>query len=168
MHEKFARILEAVEETTAGMTEEQMCICPEGKWTTAQVLEHLALTYGGTAKAFRKRAIEGPQGGSPTLKQRLGHLLVLDMGVFPFKRKSPEPVAPTGKLAGREALDLLKRNLMEMDTAFAEYKAKHGPGGRVANHPVLGPLTYDQWPKFHLNHALHHMKQIRTLRVGQG
>ena len=168
MNEKFAKILEAVEATTEGMTDEDWKFRPEGKWGAPEVLEHLALTYSGTAKAFRKRILEGPQGGSPNLKQRVGHLLVLEMGVFPIKRKSPEPVAPKGEIGGKEALELLKRNLVEMDRAFADYKEKHGPAGKVATHPILGPLTYDQWPKFHLNHARHHMKQIKALRAAKG
>lgn len=165
MHEKFTKILKAVDETTGGMTEEEFMFRPEGKWSAAEVLEHLALTYGGTARAFQKRVTEGPQGGSPSFKERLGHLLVLEMGVFPFKRKSPEPVAPRGNLCGKDALELLHRNLQEMDAAFVAYQAKHGTKGRVAKHPILGPLTYEQWPKFHLNHARHHMKQIRLLKA---
>lgn len=165
MHEKFAKILKAVDETTAGMTEEEWMFRPEGKWSAADVLEHLALTYGGTARAFLKRVTEGPQGGSPSFKERVGCLLVLEMGVFPFKRKSPEPVAPRRNLRGKEALELLQRNLQEMDAAFAAYQAKHGTKGRIAKHPILGPLTYEQWSKFHLNHARHHMKQIKLLRA---
>src|SRR5947209_8267091 len=138
MHEKFARILTAVDETTADMTEEQMKFRPEGKWAPADVLEHLALTYGGTAKSFQKRVGEGPAGGSPTIKQRIGALLVLELGLFPFKRKSPEMVAPKGEMGGKEALELLKRNLAEMDSAFAAYREKHGEKGRIANHPILG------------------------------
>jgi len=167
MHEKFAEISRLVDQATDGMSDGQFMFHPEGKWSASEVLEHLALTYGGTAKAFQKRTAEGPQGGRPTIKQRFAHLLVLEMGVFPFKRKSPVPVAPKGQISGREALELLKRNLQEMDSAFAAYHGKHPAEVRVANHPILGPLTYEQWPKFHLNHARHHMKQIAALRAAQ-
>src|SRR4051812_25018933 len=167
MREKFAMILKAVDETTAGMTEEQMKFRPDGKWSTCDVLEHLALTYGGTAKGFRRRILEGPEGGAPTLKQRMGQVLVLDLGLFPFKRKSPEPVAPRANLCGKDALDLLKRNMAEMEAALADYQARHGVKGKVAKHPILGPLTLEQWGRFHLNHALHHMKQIKGLRAAQ-
>src|SRR4051812_7904721 len=114
MHEKFAQILVAVDETTGGLKDEQFAVRPDGRWSPADVLEHLALTYGGTAKAFQKRIAEGPAGGSPTFKQRLGHILVLELGLFPFKRKSPEPVAPKSNMAGKDALELLKRNLSAM------------------------------------------------------
>lgn len=167
MNQEFAKIEAIVDDATAGMTEEQLRFRPEGKWSSCEVLEHLALTYGGTAKAFQKRVAEGPQGGSPTLKQRAAHLMVLECGIFPFKRKSPVQVAPKGEIGGREAMALLKQNLKNMDAAFAAYKEKHGGKGRVANHPVLGPLTLEQWPKFHLNHARHHMKQIQALRAEQ-
>lgn len=165
MNEKCAKIEAAVNEITAGMTEEQLRFHTPGRWASADILEHLALTYGGTAKAFEKRLAEGPQGGNPSLKQRIGHLLVLELGIFPFKRKSPKPVEPKGDLSGKEAMELLRRNLKEMDAAFEAYVAKHGAAGRVANHPILGPLTYEQWLKFHLNHGLHHVKQIRLLKA---
>jgi hypothetical protein len=167
MQERFGKILKAVDEITAGMTEEQMSYRPEGKWSTCDVLEHLALTYGGTAKGFRKRILEGPEGGTPTAKQRVGQLLVLELNVFPFKRKSPAMVAPKANLCGQDALALLKRNLAEMEVALYEYSAKHGAKGKAAKHPVLGPLTLEQWGKFHLNHAMHHMKQIQGLRAAQ-
>jgi hypothetical protein len=36
---------------------------------------------------------------------------------------------------------------------------------KIADHPVLGPLTLHQWSRFHYVHARHHMKQIATLRT---
>src|SRR6185312_953271 len=119
MHnEKFAAIEATVDQATEDMTEEQLRFRPEGKWSTAEVLEHLALTYGGTAKVFEKRLAEGPLGGPCTPKQVVGQVLTLELGLFPFKRKSPEPVAPKGTIGGAEALGLLKANLKKMDDAF--------------------------------------------------
>lgn len=169
MHnEKFAAIEATVDQATEDMTEPQLQFRPAGKWSSAEILEHLALTYGGTARVFEKRLAEGPQGGAPTPKQMIGQVLTLDLGVFPFRRKSPEPVAPKGKVGGAEALGLLKSNLKKMDDAFAAYAAKHQTGECAANHPILGPLTLNQWPKFHLNHCRHHMEQIAELRAAQG
>jgi hypothetical protein len=168
MHnEKFAAIEATVEQATEDMTEPQLQFHPAGKWSAADVLEHLALTYGGTARVFEKRLAEGPQGGTPTPKQMVGQALTLELGLFPFKRKSPEPVAPKG-IGGAEAMSLLKTNLKKMDDAFAAFAAKHQGGGKVAPHPILGPLTLKQWPKFHLNHCRHHMEQIAELRAAQG
>ncbi len=170
MHnEKFAAIEATVDQATEDMTEEQLRYRPaEGKWSAADVLEHLALTYGGTARVFEKRLAEGPLGGMPTPKQVVGQVLTLELGLFPFKRKSPEPVAPKGTIGGGEALGLLKSNLKKMDDAFAAFSAKYPGGGKVSPHPVLGPLTLKQWPKFHLNHCRHHMEQIAELRAAQG
>jgi hypothetical protein len=43
-------------------------------------------------------------------------------------------------------------------------EAKFGSRIKVLDHPILGPLSIDQWRRFHLVHGLHHVKQIRRLR----
>jgi hypothetical protein len=71
-------------------------------------------------------------------------------------------VMPTGAIGGKEALDLIRNNLAEMDRLHAECLARFGHRGYLANHPVLGPLTITQWPKFHWVHTRHHMKHVRA------
>lgn len=137
---------------------------PSGKWSAAQILEHLALAFGGTARAFRKAAKEGRNlGGHPTLADRLRVFVVTQVGYFPKGRKSPEVVLPTGTLQGSEALRVIHENLAAMDDAYADCRRKL-PKGRVADHPVLGPLRLEEWPRFHLAHTRHHMKQIERIK----
>ena len=42
------RIQSAILSTTAGMSAGQFQWHPESKWSTAEILEHLSLTYSGT------------------------------------------------------------------------------------------------------------------------
>jgi hypothetical protein len=51
-----------------------------------------------------------------------------------------------------------------MDRQLSRCQETCGSKGWLANHPVLGPLTIYQWPKFHRVHTRHHMKQIRAMR----
>ena len=51
------------------------------------------------------------------------------------------------------------------DDAISRCEARFGAGAKLANHPVLGPLTARQWRTFHLVHARHHMKQIAHIRA---
>jgi hypothetical protein len=168
MHPMFAEALAAIDSATAGMTEEQLTFHPEGKWSSAQILEHLSIAFGGTAKMLEKCLKEGkPLGDFPNLKQRLFGLILLDLGYFPKGRTAPAGVTPKGQLGGMEALAQIRANLIQMDKALAECEQKISKDRCIANHPVLGPLRIDQWPKFHRVHTLHHMKQIRSLRAQQ-
>jgi hypothetical protein len=64
------------------------------------------------------------------------------------------------------------RKIAEMDEIIGRCERELGGGkfrGRaIVEHPILGPLTAGQWRKFHLVHGMHHVKQIRRLRGGQG
>jgi len=48
------QLLNAITSATRGMTVEELTRHPEGKWSSAQILEHLYLTYTGTAKGFER------------------------------------------------------------------------------------------------------------------
>ncbi|MCU1305522.1 MAG: DinB superfamily protein [Acidobacteriaceae bacterium] len=150
------------------MTEEQLTYHPEGKWSTAQILEHLSLAFGGTAKAFERALAEGkPLGDNPSFKQKLRDMLVLEIGYFPRGRTAPTMVTPKGEMKGLEALAKIRENLIRMDKAHGECQKTLSRERCIANHPVLGPLNFEQWPKFHRVHTLHHMKQVRALRSTQ-
>ncbi len=83
------RLLNAITSATRGMTVEELTRHPEGKWSSAQILEHLYLTYTGTAKSFERCWEAGkPLASSLTLKQRLGIALVIKAGYFPDGRSN--------------------------------------------------------------------------------
>jgi len=41
---------------------------------------------------------------------------------------------------------------------------RFGAKTRLLDHPILGPLTAEQWRKFHWVHGRHHAKQILRLK----
>ena len=164
MDSTLQRVKEAIETATGGMTAQQLVQHPEGKWSAAGILEHLSITYGGTAHLMRKCLEAGkPAGSAPTLKQRVAIWLVTGWGYFPTGRPAPDFTRPKG-LDGETALRTILENLAAMDQGLAECEQRFGSAVKVADHPVLGPLTVPQWRRFHLVHARHHMKQIDRLR----
>jgi hypothetical protein len=166
MNPVFSETLAAIDSATQGMTEEQLTFHSGGKWSTAQILEHLSLAFGGTAKAFERALAEGkPLGDKPSFVQRVKDFVVLEIGYFPEGRTAPTVVTPKGEMGGLEALALIRENLIRMDKAHGECKQKVSRERCIANHPVLGPLTLEQWPKFHRVHTFHHMKQVRAMRA---
>jgi hypothetical protein len=162
------RIGAIVERSVQGMTSEQLAWSPAGKWSTANILEHLSITYGGTARVLRKVIDNGaPLASRPTMYQRLATFVVTGLGVMPGGRQAPPMTVPTG-LAPDAALSAIRRNLLDMESALAD-AAQRIPGNRkIADHPILGPLTLRQWQRFHWVHTLHHTKQIFGLRLSLG
>ena len=168
MHLLLQEALEEIDSATAGMDGAQLNFHPAGKWSSAEILEHLSMTFDQTARGM-KRCLEAGKnlGDEPTMRQRLFHMIVLDLKHFPKGRKSPPKVEPTGQVRGLEAVARIRENLIAMDHTLGECREKLGTSGRLANHPVLGPLTNEQWCTFHCVHTKHHMKQIQALREQQ-
>ena len=168
MHPTTKQIRDAVANSTDGLSEHQLRLHPEGKWDSAGILEHLALTFGTTARLFEKILREGrPLATSLTLSHRTRQLVVLRFGYIPEGRKSPKRVEPTGTLSGREATELIFANLEKMDIALTECERRFGDKVKIADHPVLGPIRLSGWRKFHVLHTRHHMKQIDALTASQ-
>ncbi|HYM06222.1 MAG TPA: DinB family protein [Terriglobales bacterium] len=160
MDSYLERLRQTITSATGDMSVEELTRQPEGKWSVAQVLEHLYLTYTGTQKAFERCLKAGkPLAGIPTLKQRVATTAVTGLGYFPKGRKSPDQVLPRGVLAEKVVAEIGPQ-IVTMDKAIADCEARYGSRVRVLDHPVLGPLTARQWRKFHLVHGRHHVKQI--------
>ncbi len=166
MHPITVEIHKAIVEATEGLTEEHLRRHPEGKWDSASILEHLALTYGSTARVMDKCVREGhPLATSAKIRHRAAQLLVLGFNYIPGGRKAPERVLPTG-MGGKEALQLIFSNLEKMDEALRKCEEQFGSKKKIADHPVLGPIPISGWRRFHLAHTRHHMKQIQERARG--
>ena len=167
MDSYLQRLQDAIDSATRGMDAAALARHPDGKWSAAEVLEHLCLTYTGSSKGFERCLQEGrPLARTPTLKERVSTLLVTGLGYFPEGRKAPERTVPRGMAAG-EVVKTIETQIAAMDDLITRCETRFGRSTRILDHPVLGPLTARQWRKFHLIHAQHHMKQIGKLR-GQG
>jgi hypothetical protein len=155
----------AITSATSDMSTEELTRKREGKWSAAEVLEHLYLTYTGTQKAFERCLKAGrPLAGNPTLKQRVSVAAVTEFGYFPKGRKSPDPVLPKG-MPLEEVVAVIGPQIAAMDKVIAQCEERYGSRINVLDHPILGPLTARQWRKFHLAHGRHHVKQISRMKT---
>jgi hypothetical protein len=161
------RLRDAITSATHGMTTEDLRRHPEGKWSTAQVLEHLYLSYTGTVKGFERCLEAGkPLARPPVLKDRMKTFVVTGLGHMPKGRTAPERTQPRGMPADEVTREICPR-IAAMDEVIAQCESRFGKRTRVLDHPVLGPLTARQWRKFHWVHGQHHVKQIQKLRQAQ-
>ena len=138
---------------------------PPGKWTPAQIVEHLALGLNLSAETFRSRTYHAPMSRRRrTPAEHVARLFILGFRWFPPRRKAPERTTPPPHvtradaeahfLAGIEAWDQVDRALLPERRANLFVK-----------HPRMGDLTVEEWMRFHVIHARHHARQIRE-RIG--
>src|SRR5271169_2996356 len=106
MDPHLTRLQEAIAATTRGMTAEDFARHPEGKWSAAQILEHLYLTYTGTVKGFERCLQAGkPLATTPNFKQRIMIATVVKAGYLSSGRKAPPNTIPRGMPAEKVVED---------------------------------------------------------------
>lgn len=135
-----------------------------GRWSIADILEHLTLAFTLNAATFEKALASGHvRGRAPALTQRLARILVVDLGYFP-RVEAPEGTRPHGSIPADRSLAALRKAIATLDAALTRVAARFGERVLVANHPYFAGLTVSQWRKFHWRHTLHHMRQVQTLK----
>lgn len=158
------RLQDAITSATEDLSAEQLVRHPEGKWCTAEILEHLYLTYTGTTKGFERCVqCEQPMARPPELMDRLRKFVVIGLKHLPEGRKAPKNTVPKG-MPVEQVRAQIATAIAKMDAVIAEAEKKHGAETRLLDHPILGPLRGDEWRKFHWVHGKHHLKQIRRLQ----
>jgi hypothetical protein len=152
----------ALEQSSAGLTLAQLTARPPGKWTIAEILEHLSLAFSGTASGARRATSSGRRSSrTADFRSRFRAFVVVECGYFPTGVDAPKMVVPVG-IDPATALTMALRNLREMDAALTEAAAQFGTRVKLVDHPIMGPLSVRQWRRFHWVHTRHHVKQIRA------
>jgi hypothetical protein len=160
MDSRLARLETEIAAATMGITSSQLTEHAEGKWSVAEILEHLYLTYTGTTKGFERCLQEGHTLATrPSLYHRLATFVLTGLGYFPEGRKAPKQATPKG-IAPEKVMAEIGPQIVAMDRVAAQCEQKFGRHARVLDHPILGPLTIEQWRKFHALHGRHHCRQI--------
>lgn len=164
MDPRLARLQREIASATSGFSPEQFVWHEPEKWCAAEILEHLYLTYTGTLKGFG-RVLEADRSLASKViwKNRAQSFVVIGLGYLPTGRKSPDRAKPRG-LPADEVISQIGPTIAHLDNLMSGCSAKFGARTKLLDHPILGPLSVNQWCKFHLVHGLHHVKQIRRLR----
>jgi len=134
---------------------------PSGKWTPAQIVEHLAIGLEWSAEKFRARRNHAPmERRRLTPAERIAKLLILGLRWFPPGRKAPERSVPA-PLVARE---MAAAHFLAGVAAWDQLEGELLPARRndlFVKHPRLGDMTFEEWTRFHRVHARHHARQIR-------
>jgi hypothetical protein len=164
MDRRLDKLKQSLESALEGMSSEQWSWHPPGKWSAAEILEHLYLTYTGTIKGFERVMTSGkPLASRASMAHRVRTLVVVGLGHMPAGVKAPAVALPKG-LPAEKVRSEFGAKIGEMDAIIAQCEARFGRQVRVLDHPILGPLTAPQWRKLHVVHGRHHHKQLLRLR----
>jgi hypothetical protein len=164
MDPRLDKLKQTLESAVEGMSSEQWRWHPPGKWCAAEVLEHLYLTYTGTIRGFERVMTSGkPLGSRPSVRDRVKTLVVVGFGHMPAGVKAPAVAVPKG-LPAEKVREEFGAKIVEMDAIIARCEERFGRRIHVLDHPILGPLTAQQWRKLHVVHGWHHHKQLLQLR----
>jgi len=162
---QLERAHDALQRCSSGLTLAQLTARPPGKWTIAEIFEHLALAFSLTAVGARRAVTSGRRTSrTPDLRSRFRAFVVIDCRYFPTGVDAPKMVIPAG-IEPATALPMALANLREMDAALAEAATRFGTRVKLVDHPILGPLSVRQWRTFHWVHARHHVKQVNARTV---
>lgn len=137
-------------------------------WNTQQVIEHLILTYRNTGALFDRYLARNSPSQQPIAgKHRLMQFLVVRCGGFPRGVPAPEFVRPGRSgmppMSGDELAACLRSELEVMDAKLDKCLQAFG-SSPLAPHFALGPLTTEQWRRFHFVHGRHHLGQLARIR----
>jgi hypothetical protein len=135
----------------------------EGRWSVAQILEHLTYVEGAVGRLLRKQALEAAEHGTETESTPVGGWL--DMARLADRSRpfsAPEFLLPRGELDSAAALARLEELRVETRSALAA--ADGLPLGKVsAPHPALGMLDGYQWVLALGGHEGRHRAQIAEI-----
>jgi hypothetical protein len=154
-------LLDVVLGPLAGKTDADWYRAPAGKWNSAQIVEHLAISLEGSSKGFDSRRDKPPMTRrSKTVVERLASFCIVGLGWFPPGRKAPAGSRPAEQV-DRRRVETHFREGIERFNRIAPELLQSRPTDLFVKHPRLGDLTLGEWMQFHRIHCAHHAKQIR-------
>ena len=120
-----------------------------GKWTAAQNFYHLAAAF--------EASIEGLPVGFPIVARKVIRPMrwFITRVRFPPAIPIPESIRFRLEPPADADFETQKLRLLESIEQFKAFDGQH------PMHPVLGPLTRDEWIGFHLRHCQHHLSFIK-------
>jgi hypothetical protein len=164
MDSRLESLKQLLENAVDDMSSEQLSWHVPGKWSAAEVLEHLHLTYTGTIRGMEKVINHGaPLATRQSLKQRVLTSIVVRLRYIPSGFEAPRMVRPRG-LPVEQVRDEIWATLGAMDAIITQCEARFGCHVKLLDHPILGALTSTEWRTLHLVHGRHHHKQLLRLR----
>lgn len=164
MSPHLEKVRAQAERLTRGFEPEDWHYSRGEQWSASMILEHLLLTFTGTSKGLLKTLQSSePFCREATWRERTGRFYVLRLGRIPSGIKAAKNLTPKQGLPG-DNLRPFNDALVAMNSLLNDAERRFGKKTRILEHPMLGPLTAEEWRRFHRVHAEHHFRQIVARR----
>jgi hypothetical protein len=150
-------ILDAVEPVLA----EAWHRAPNGKWSLAQIVSHLAIGMDIVSGVLEKRVERTDMRRRATPKQQLLRHLALGMGKLPSAGKVPKATYPDER-PDPELVTAQFRIGVERFAAIVEHWPTERQQTIFAAHPILGDLNPPEWVRFFYLHCRYHRHGIEV------
>ena len=148
----------------AGRPDDDWQRAPAGKWTPAQIVEHLALSFEFSARGFESAS--GAQVRRPKKPlEWISTWFVFGVGWIPPGVRAPRRATPAGRIEAGDARRHFEDGLARWAALDGRPAAERNPAVFV-HHPRMGDLDQDEWLRFHLWHCRHHARQIERRLAG--
>jgi hypothetical protein len=165
LEEELARVRAEFESALDAIPEAVRTRAPEGQWSPAQIVWHVAKVERGVARMLeRKNAEIGPMATVPPGPSTKQVLTLLDQ--YPFldrtlKARAPEPLEAPAEV------DLVVELGRWRDGRVQLLQAAHTAGPRLSliryDHPLFGSFDGWQWVLMIARHEQRHMLQMREV-----
>jgi hypothetical protein len=164
---KVRRQLERLEEMILGDLEgvrgDAWHQAPAGKWSLAQIVDHLGRAMDTIADAFEAQTDQRPRDRRATPRHHLLRHLLLGAHKLPRPRQISERNRP-GQHPDPEMATASLRMAVQRLTAMCETWPEERQEGTFVAHPVLGELNLPEWGRFFYVRGRQYAHQIEVRR----
>ena len=134
-------------------------VAPEGKWTLAQIVEHLAISFDLVADGFAALPDNETMQREATPAQAVLRHTLLGSGELPKGMRAPDISQPSDD-PDPELVIARFRMGIERTRALLDGWPEERQVALFLRHPVLGDLNLPEWVRFHFVHCTLHARQI--------
>lgn len=157
-------------DTVSTLTDEDASFktAPE-KWSTANIVEHLAKTEEGLSATIAKFLAKAEAANIPSTGKIEPPVSFAEItGTYKeMKFEAPEFIRPSGTVALADSLARLENSRAALKALRPRLEAVDLSGARFP-HPAFGPMNLYYWLAFIGLHELHHLKQINDILANRG
>ena len=147
---------------TMGLSEAQWKFKPEpGRWSVAEVLEHIELAEDMLFEHTSKKVMQAPAGKVDRDYKSVDQMVLSAIADRTHKARAPEPLMPKGRGSPQEALDHF---LSSRERTMEFLRVTPDLREHVVDSPLGQPLDAYQWLLFISAHSERHTKQILEVK----
>jgi hypothetical protein len=137
----------------------QWVTAPEGKWSIAQIVEHLAIAFDLVATGFASLPEGEPKERQATPAQAVLRHALLGSGELPKGMRAPDISHPSDDPDPELVVARFRMGVEQTRTLVEDWPQERQVSSFL-RHPVLGDLNLPEWVRFHYVHCSLHARQI--------